>query len=353
MTTGQPTSDKRAFWMALAVTAVVAVAGIWVYRATREGFTWQRFVAYFLGLDLRWLAASAIAALMTYVGRALRWAVLIQPIRPHPSYRNLISATVIGFTALVLLGRPGEFVRPYLIANKEKLSITSQLAAWMLERIYDLLAALLIFGFALSQVDHSTAQVGPGLKWVFQIGGSVTAVLSIVCLGALVTLGTLGDRIRLRLLEALSFLEQHHLEKVERAIIAFLEGTASTRSPAAVFSIVAYTALEWLLIAFCFFSALRAFPDLRHFGWLDVSILMGFVAFGSLVQLPGVGGGTQAVLLLTLRELFGVPNEAALSVAIVVWAMTFLVVVPIGIPLALYEGIGWGKLRSIGRDASP
>ncbi len=339
--------------MALAAAAVLAVAGFWVYRATKEGFTWQRFVGHFAALDLRWLGASALSALATYVGRALRWAVLIQPLRPRPSYRNLLSATIIGFTALVLFGRPGEFVRPYLIATKEKLSVTSQLAAWMVERIYDLLAALLIFGFALSQVHHSTAQVGSGLTWVFQVGGSLAAVLSVICLGALVTLRTLGDRIRSQLLEALSFLEQHHLEKVERGIGAFLEGTASTRSLTAVFVVIAYTAVEWLLIAFCFYAALRAFPGLRPFGWLDVAILMGFVAFGSLVQLPGVGGGTQAVLLLTLHELFGVPNEAALSVAIVVWAMTFLVVVPIGVPLAVYEGITWGKLRSIGRDASP
>ena len=67
--------------------------------------------------------------------------------------RNLLSATMIGFTAITLFGRPGEFVRPYLIARKEQVPVTSQFAAWVLERIFDLLMALLLFAFALTRVQ--------------------------------------------------------------------------------------------------------------------------------------------------------------------------------------------------------
>ena len=49
-------------------------------------------------------------------------------------------------TAIILFGRAGELVRPYLISVKEKVTFSSQLAAWVIERICDLLAALLIFG---------------------------------------------------------------------------------------------------------------------------------------------------------------------------------------------------------------
>ena len=75
--------------------------------------------------------------------------------------RNLLSATVIGFTAITLFGRPGEFVRPYLIAVKEQVPVPSQFAAWVLERIFDLLMALLVFGFALTRVQSSGVHVGP------------------------------------------------------------------------------------------------------------------------------------------------------------------------------------------------
>jgi len=58
-------------------------------------------------------------------------------------------------TAVQLVGRPGEIVRPYLIAIREGVPLSSQLAVWFLERLFDLLVALLIFGYGLSRVKAS------------------------------------------------------------------------------------------------------------------------------------------------------------------------------------------------------
>ena len=49
---------------------------------------------------------------------------------------------------------------------------------------------------------------------------------------------------------------------------------------------------------------------------VDVLIFMGFVSFGSAVQIPGIGGGMQVVAVLVLTELFGVRLELATSFAI-------------------------------------
>ena len=40
---------------------------------------------------------------------------------------------------------------------------------------------------------------------------------------------------------------------------------------------------------------MQAFGAALHFGWLDVLIFLGFLAFGAVVQIPGVGGGVQVV----------------------------------------------------------
>jgi hypothetical protein len=44
----------------------------------------------------------------------------------------------VGFTGIALLGRAGEFIRPYLIARRTDLSFSSQLAVWAVERIFDI-----------------------------------------------------------------------------------------------------------------------------------------------------------------------------------------------------------------------
>jgi len=90
-------------------------------------------------ISRRTVAISLVPIFGTYYGRALRWAVFLKPLKQKPSLGNLFSATVIGFAAITVFGRPGEFVRPYLIALKERVPVPSQMAAWILERMFDLL----------------------------------------------------------------------------------------------------------------------------------------------------------------------------------------------------------------------
>ena len=115
-----------------------------------RSFDWKLAFASLERLNWGWLLLTIVLILASYYGRALRWAIFLKPLKPNPSIVNLLSATIIGYSAITLFGRPGEFVRPYLIAMKEGVPVASQIAAWVLERIFDLLMALLVFGFALS-----------------------------------------------------------------------------------------------------------------------------------------------------------------------------------------------------------
>jgi len=81
---------------------------------------------------------------------------------------------------------------------------------------------------------------------------------------------------------------------------------------------------------------------------MDVLIFLGFVAFGSIVQIPGIGGGMQVVSVVVLTELFRLPLEVATSIAIASWMISFVTIVPIGLVLAFHEGLQWGKLRHLG-----
>ena len=79
--------------------------------------------------------------------------------RRRPS-TELVSSTLVGFTGLALLGRAGEFIRPYLIARRTEFPFSSQLAVWAVERIFDIgafavLMALAIFlPSALQSIPH-------------------------------------------------------------------------------------------------------------------------------------------------------------------------------------------------------
>jgi hypothetical protein len=55
----------------------------------RALFSIGRLAATFYALDWTWLALACLLAYATYFGRALRWAVFLRPLRPHPGMWNL------------------------------------------------------------------------------------------------------------------------------------------------------------------------------------------------------------------------------------------------------------------------
>ena len=266
--------------------------------------------------------------------------------------RNLLTATVVGFTAITLFGRPGEFVRPYLIARKEEVPVTSQFAAWVLERIFDLLMALLLFAFALTRVKTSDLHVGEKLTWVLAAGGKVGGALGVAILLVLLSLRHFAEPLRLRLLGALHHLPEKRLAGLAKVINALFQGVESMRSDASLLLVLFYSALEWVLICLCYWCLAQSFAGIVNLGVEDVLILLGFVAFGSVVQIPGVGGGMQVVTVLVLTEMFGVRFELASAFAVFLWAITFVAIVPLGLIVALKEGLNWRSLKRIGREVS-
>jgi uncharacterized protein (TIRG00374 family) len=344
-------STGRWKWAVLAVAAAAAL--VWAARQfdTRR-FDWRLAASSVAHLHWGWLAASCVFIAGTYYGRALRWAVLLKPLKAHPSIGNLFSATVIGFTAIALFGRPGEFVRPYLISVKEKVPLPSQLAAWLLERMFDLLMALLVFSFALTRLTMTGAHLGTRLGWVLEVGGKVVAVVCTLVFLLLLSMRHFAEPLQTRLTRAARFLPEQKFKRVERLLSSFVQGVESTRSDGALLLVLFYSLVEWALILGCYWCLARSFSGIVNLSWIDVLVFLGFVSFGSSIQIPGIGGGMQVVAILVLTELFHVKLELATSFAILIWIMTFVVVVPFGLLMAVREGLDWRKLRRVGREAA-
>ncbi len=76
------------------------------------------------------------------------------------------------------------------------------------------------------------------------------------------------------------------------------------------------------------------------------------MAFGSIVQIPGIGGGVQVVSVLVFTEIYRLPLEAAAGLAVFIWIITFVVIVPVGFVLAFHEGLNWRKLKHLSKDVT-
>src|SRR6266853_2536663 len=132
-----------------AFAVVFAVLGVLVYLQFRtwRNFDWARLFQY--GLSWRHLLIGVVYIYIAYFLRAVRWKIFLRPVRKEASTMGLIPPTLIGFTGLALLGRPGELIRPYLIARRENLPFASQVAVWAVERIFDVAAFTLLIVAAI------------------------------------------------------------------------------------------------------------------------------------------------------------------------------------------------------------
>src|SRR5438552_8515474 len=99
-------SRKSLFFLCLA-----AITAYLIYELRSWGFNWSLFMLSLWNVQPGWLLASIAATLLTYVVRAFRWQVLVNPIK-RVAMGPLISTNLLGFSAIYLFGRVGEVVHP-------------------------------------------------------------------------------------------------------------------------------------------------------------------------------------------------------------------------------------------------
>lgn len=343
----QPDSRPRSRNLWIASLLLVVATAFLVYRGREAGFDLRDLASSLRRVHWGWIAAAWLAGLLTYVGRTIRWMVMLRPLAPSARFRDVLTGTVIGFTAVFLFGRPGELVRPWLIAQSTGASFPSQVAAWVVERIYDTLLILTFFGYALASSIQIHPSAGPEIRWLITKGGWIIGLTALLCLTALILLQHWAPRFEQRIIDGLGFLRAHHHERASRLVRAALEGLRAARSGTAIARLLFWSVVEWGIIYCCFHFTFLAFPETAGLAPTQVLAYIGFVGIGSVIQIPGIGGGFQVASILITTELFRVPMEVAASLAMLNWIVAFAGAVPLGLILAVREGLRWGQLSAI------
>src|SRR6267154_5274919 len=241
----------------LTTAAVVAVLGVLIYFQVQHwrSFDWARFRSASRVHPLH-VAAAIGLIYITYVLRALRWKIFLEPVRKTRT-AALVPPTFIGFTGLALLGRPGEFIRPYLIARKEGLSFASQVGVWTVERIFDVGAFTVLM--TVDVFFSSAIRANPYLP---KFRMAAVALCGVVALTSL-----LAFAVRKRGHQVAAFL--HNLTArfsmklasvVDQKVRAFGEGLNTISGFKALFRLIAVSLLMWFMIALAYREVAHSYP---------------------------------------------------------------------------------------------
>ena len=337
--------DKKRILASVVVFLILAVLVYLQFREWRT-FDWGRFRT--LSEHIQWLhVLHAIAWIyFGYVLRAVRWKIFLLPVRPKASYTGLIAPTIIGFTGLALLGRPGELIRPYLIAKRENLPFSSQMGVWAIERIFDIGAFTILMALAIFFLPDAMMSIPhPEYYHKFRIGGFLLMGLVAGLVGAAVIIGQSGEAIASWVEKRFAHSPANLGHRIAERVREFGAGLRIVHGPISLTLSILVSLAMWFVIAVAYQEVTHAYGTAA----LDISrpqvlLLMGASIFGSMLQLPGVGGGSQVATIAALTRIFDGGAESAASCAILLWLVTFASVVPVGLILAHRERLSLRKL---------
>jgi glycosyltransferase 2 family protein len=357
---------------AITTAVVVTVLAILIYLQVRHwhNFDWAKFRAVTSGVSIWSIALGVLFTWLTYVLRGIRWALFLRTTK-HVPIPRLIAAQFIGFTGLALLGRPGEFVRPYLIARQEELSFSSQLAIWFVERVFDVGSVALLLGANLLIGRHY--QQYP--TWVNRAGfamGGFAIALAVLMTGLRLKSEFIANTFQ----KILNPLSKNFADSVCTKLRAFGEGLHTLKDFKSFVAVLVLSLGVWLSVAESYIHVLHAYPEsvvtttsdtgqpklgatvrLHEMHIPDVLIVMSASMFGSVFQLPGVGGGSQLFIISILSHLFGrepynITPELALSCGMMLWLVTFMSVIPFGLILAHFNRISLGAVAQASEEVA-
>lgn len=326
--------NKR--YLTLGVVALVLVALAYLQFRTWRHFNWQAFSAYFASASKLHLLFGLVVIYFDYYLRALRWKVLTRPAK-KVSALALLPSQVIGFTAIAVLGRPGDLVRPYLVAKRENLSLSAQMAVLAVERVFDIgcFAILLVTTLLLSDSLRALP-----LYSRFRTAGMVLLAGVLAMAVLLILLWRSGDAIASWIERRMAKRWPHLSESICHKVTQFSDGLHTIHDLWSFIEVFAISMLIWLLIAFAYVQVTHAYenPVLRGMSIPQVVLLMCASIAGSMLQLPMVGGGSQLGTIAVLEKVFLLSNhELAASCGIMLWLVTFMAIVPIGLIWSRYE----------------
>jgi hypothetical protein len=219
------------------------------------------------------------------------------------------------------------------------------MAAWAIERIFDIGGFTVLMVLAIFLPTELRYLPNPDIYPRLRVGGFLlVALVAGLALGALL-IAKFGEAVAAWIETRFAHLAANLGHRVAQKVREFHGGLDTIHSPLAFLQLTGVSILMWWIIALAYREVTHAYgPALEHMTVSKVLLLMGSSMLGSLIQLPGVGGGSQLATISALQHIFNASHELAASCGILLWVVTFVSVVPAGLLLAHRERLSLRKL---------
>ncbi len=303
------------------LSGTLLISAVFAYLALHD-IDFDETWAALRTLEYRWLVPATLAFLLSIPIRAIRWRVLFEADRRPPLWATTNAMLLGSFFNSILPGRAGEAVRVVALKHYAGVSLAESSATVVVERIFDVLALLLLL--------FVTAPWLPHVSWLQSAAVLGTALL-IVLSCAVAAIVIFGERPIRLLLSPITKLPALRGTDVDKLAGNLNRGLSPLRRPGHGLLAFSWTVAGWLMIGLSSWFLMLGFD-------LHLSFLAGLlttVAVGLAFIIPAAPaalGVFEAAAIATTRA-YGVPPSQGLAYAVVLHALNFFPYILCGLVL--------------------
>lgn len=134
---------KKILIQILKIAGFLALGVLLLYFAFR-GVALNELASTLQRINFWWIGLSLLFAGISFIIRARRWMLLIEPLGFKPSFKNTYHSLMVGYLSNYALPRLGEVTRCVTLGNREKIPVDSLFGTVIIERVTDMLMLILI-----------------------------------------------------------------------------------------------------------------------------------------------------------------------------------------------------------------
>ena len=298
-----------------------------------------------------WLAIAALVILPAYILRAIRWKLLLSPAKKNIRISNTFWSTAVGFMVNTLVPiRLGEFVRAYILGEKEGTGFGPSFSSIVVERTLDLIGLLSIGSVAMFIVSASAGFS----SLVVDIFKAVAALIAVIL--AVIIVGIKKQGLIIRLVSEITAkipLVKKYSARIADFASSLIKGLQGlSQNPKMFVANISLTWILWLTQTSAIYLTFEAFNYPLPF----VAAILGGVLMSISHILPATPGyvGSYEAFWVLIFSLLGVTQaDLLLAMGVISHLIGVLPIVIVGCISVVWLGVSFEEIFTFKKYVAP
>jgi len=261
-----------------------------------------------------WLIPALIFSYLSFIIRARRWNLLIEPLGYNPTLAHSSHSVITGYFANLLFPRLGEVTKCATLSRKENIPFDKLVGTMLVERTIDILTVLVILGAIVAVGSTATGSFlsenvfMPAERKISSSVGSTTIITLIVLLlavTAVVMFFTLRERLSVRPL----------FKKMYSFSDGLFSGLKSILRLKRRWEFLIMTILLWVCYFLMSYFPLLCLESTAHLGIGATMFILVIGSFGMAAPVQSGLGAYHWIISRGLLVAYAIPLEEGLAYA--------------------------------------